>query len=256
MKLVDVHSHIHLQVFDKDRELVLSKARGVGVVAVITSTLRYSEIPEALRIIQRYPRFVFLSVGLDPMIFDPLEIQRVMEFIEQSKDILIAIGEVGLDYALVKRTVLREVQKQNLIRWIKLAEELNLPLIIHSRHAGKIAVKVLLELGYPKVVLHAFDGDIKDAQIAEELGLYFSIPPSVLYSKQKQQLVSKVNLERILLESDAPLLGPARNLRNEPSNIVKVVGKIAEIKDVSISEVARVTTNNAKALLGRKLPLS
>jgi len=256
MKLVDVHSHIHLHVFDKDREVVLSRARDVGVVAIITSTLSYLEIPKALSVVERYPGFVFLSVGLDPTIFDPLEIQRVVSFIEQFKEKLVAVGEVGLDYALVKRSVLREVQRQNFVRWTKLAEKLDLPLVVHSRRAGKKVVEVLLELGYSRVVLHAFDGDVGDAQVAEEFGMYFSIPPSVLYSKQKQRLVDKVSIERILLESDAPLLGPIRSLRNEPSNIVKVVDKIAEIKNVSVSEVARVTTKNAKELFGPRLPLS
>lgn len=256
MKLIDIHSHIHFQDFDKDRELVLERAKRVGIIAIITSTLRYSEIPKALHIVEKHPNFVFLSIGLDPKVFDPMEVKNVMKIAEQFKDRLVAIGEVGLDFISVRSNILREVQRQNLIMWIKLAIKLDLPLIIHSRHAGKKVVNILLRLGYPKVILHAFDGNVEDARKAKELGAYFSIPPSITYSKQKQQLVEKIDLERILLESDAPLLSPIKCLRNEPSNIVKTVERIAKIKEISVSEVARITTQNARTLFKLNLPLS
>ena len=253
MKLVDVHSHIHFPDFDNDRDLVLNRARAVGVVAIITSTLRYIEIFKALKIVEKHPNFVFLSIGLDPMIFDPLEIRRVMEFIRSNSEALVAIGEVGFDYFLVRSNVLREVQKQNFIEWIALASELDLPVVVHSRRAGKVAVNILSKLNYPRVILHAFDGSVDDIQKAKKLGVYFSIPPSLTYSKQKQRLVELLDLDEILLESDAPLLGPLRGLRNEPSNITRVVKEIAKIKEESVFEVASTILRNVKMLFGDKL---
>jgi len=255
MRLVDVHSHIHFCDFDKDRELILSRAKDIGVIAIITSTLRFSEILRALDIIEQHPNLVFLSVGLDPAILDPMEMKKVMEFIEQFPDELVAIGEVGLDYFLIRSSILREVQRQNFVKWVILASKLDLPLVIHSRRAGRIVVNILSRLNYSKIILHAFDGSVDDVQRARKLGMYFSIPPSVVYSKQKQRLVRCLDLDEILLESDAPLLGPIRGLRNEPSNIVKVVEKIAEIKDISVCDVAEATIRNVKALFGNRLPL-
>src|SRR5690606_17391494 len=130
--------------------------------------------------------------------------------------------------------------------FIGLALETGLGLSVHSRSAGRHAIDALLANGPPKAVMHAYDGKHRDAQRAFEAGILVSIPPSIVRSRQKQDLVRALPLEALLLESDAPVLGPDRDARNEPGNVVLSLDAIAELKGVSREEAAAVTTENAR----------
>jgi TatD DNase family protein len=143
------------------------------------------------------------------------------------------------------------VQRRILARFVTLAGELDLPLNVHSRSAGRATIQFLRDHGARRVLLHAFDGKASSAQEGLAAGYYFSIPPSVVRSEQKQKLVRALPLDRLLLETDSPVLGPDPAQRNEPANAAVACRIIAKLKGVPAEEVARVTTANARALFPR-----
>lgn len=246
MRLVDAHCHLHDAEFDADRESVVRRARGAGVVAVVTSSLGYVDALKALQVARKYRGYVHVCIGLDPANLNLDEAGKVQELILRHKDDIVGVGEVGLDYYRVGDGKLRDVQRRLFRRWIEFAEELSLPLVVHSRSAGKYAVQMLLEGGYHRVLMHAYDGRVGWALKASHEGIYFSIPTSVWYSRQKQKLVRALPLDCLMVESDCPVLSPVRGERNEPANLVYAVKKIAELKGVSEEEVAETTTRNAE----------
>jgi TatD DNase family protein len=239
--MIDVHCHIEDEVFDKNREKIIENAKNAGVKAIITSGLGYNSAIKALSISDG--KYIFLSIGLPP--YDLSDFNKVIYFIEKNIDKIIAIGEVGLDYYLGRENT-REEQLKCFKFFIKLAKDYDLPLIVHSRSAGKYAIETLINEKAEKVVLHAFDGKAKYALKGIEYGYYFSIPPSIVRSKQKQNLVKILPIDFLMLESDSPVLGPIANEINEPKNIIFSVNKIAEIKNLPIKKVIEITTNNAK----------
>jgi len=160
----------------------------------------------------------------------------------------VAIGEVGLDYWVVKEEEGREIQREIFRTFIDLSLEMDLPLNIHSRSAGKIVIQMLLEKGAQAVHLHAFDGKASSALPAVEAGYYFSIPPSIVRSTQKQKLVRQLPLSALLLETDSPVLGVDPDARNEPANLSIALDAIAEIKNCAMGEVLEAVTENTLKL--------
>ncbi|RLE82704.1 MAG: hypothetical protein DRJ52_01850 [Thermoprotei archaeon] len=246
IKIVDVHAHLTHELFASDLDLVLRKAVDSGVVKVITSTLRYYEIEEALRIKNNYRNMVEVTIGCWPGIFDYKEIDEIMEKILSMSQSLVGVGEVGLDFSLVRDHVLRSIQIENFRKWLRIADELALPLILHIRRAEKVAYRILKAMSTSiPVIFHAYSGSldlVKD--LIKEKNFFFSIPPSVCKSNTKQRLVSLLPIEKILLESDAPYLHPFGYSRNEPLNVVYSLSKIASIKRMPIEDLAAVIYSN------------
>ncbi len=245
MNFVDVHCHVEDEVFDKDRSEVLRRAKEAGVLAIITSSLSFKEAIKSLKISHDYSGFIFVSLGWDPTDFNYDSMKRVYNLIREQRFRIVGVGEVGLDYYYVRDPGLRKIQQEYFRNWIHLAQDLDLPIIVHSRSAGKYALQILFEEGAEKVLMHAYDGRISWAVKAAEAGYYFSIPTSVWRSKQKQRLVKALPLEQLMLETDSPVLSPFLGRRNEPANIIYAAKKIAELKSISVNKVADVTTNNA-----------
>ena len=246
MRLVDAHCHLQDEEFDKDRDVIVKRSCQAGIASIVTSSLNRTDAPKALRIAEEYRGYVHPCIGLDPANLDPNEMEEIKEFIRIHENKIVGIGEVGLDYYRVRERESRELQTDFLREWIELAEELRLPLIVHSRSAGKYAVQVLLESGFTRILMHAYDGRASWALKAAEEGLYFSIPTSIWHSEQKQKLVKALPLNCLLIETDAPALSPIRGERNEPANLIYAVKKIAELKDLPEVEVAEATTKNAE----------
>ncbi len=252
MRLVDAHCHLQDEEFDQDRDYVVERARESGIISIVTSSLNILDASKAIAVSKKYPKYVYVCIGSNPSNLDPKETRDLMSFIKTHKSDIVGVGEVGLDYYWVSENRYREIQRNFFREGIGFAEELGLPLIVHSRSAGKYAVQILLETEFRWVLMHAFDGRVGWAIKAAQEGVYFSIPTSVWHSKQKQKLVKALSLGSLLVESDAPVLSPFKKERNESANLVYTVRKIAQLKGVSIDEVAEITTENARKLFKLK----
>jgi len=249
MRLVDTHAHICDPSFDDDRAEVLARAAAAGVAAVVAVGETLEDARRNLELAVEHPA-LRPAAGLYPTHLDLAQADEMVDFIRAHRERLHAIGEVGLDYWIVKQAPERELQREILGRFVELAAELDLPLNVHSRSAGKHAVSFLLERGAKRVQMHAFDGKAGAALPAVEAGYLFSIPPSVLHSVQKQKLVKRLPLESLLLETDSPVLGPDREARNEPANLVLVLDAIAELKGLPREEVVAAVEDNTRRLFG------
>lgn len=248
--MIDTHAHICDSAFDKDRAEVLERARRAGVAAIIAVGENLSDARKNLELAERYP-MLQPAAGLYPDVLDLNQAEKMADFIRQNHSSLSAIGEVGLDYWVVKKAPEKALQREIFKRFIDLAQELNLPLNVHSRSAGRHAIALLLENNAVRVQMHAFDGKSGAAMPAVEAGYFFSIPPSVVRSRQKQKLVKRLPLSCLLLETDSPVLGPLSNERNEPENIRHSVKAIAALKDISEETVIAAVSENTEKLYGK-----
>ena len=249
-RLIDVHAHMCDAGFDKDRAAVLERAHRAGVEAIIAVGENFADATKNLELAKKYP-MLKPAAGLYPTHLDLNQAQQMEDFIRQNDSRLAAIGEVGLDYWMVKKAPEREIQREILKGFIELSKELNLPLNIHSRSAGRHVIALLLESNAARVQMHAFDGKAAAALPAVEAGYFFSIPPSVIRSRQKQKLVKQLPLSCQLVETDSPVLGPSPEERNEPANILQSIKSIAALKNVAEDEVIAAVSENTKRLYGK-----
>lgn len=245
--MIDTHCHVHGVEFDADRAEVLARAATAGVERVIAMGEGLEDNERVLRVATLHD-LVRPCLGLHPDRAGLEALDPVIAQIRTHAGDLAAIGEVGLDYWVAKEADQRDRQRVVLARMVLLALELDLPLSVHSRSAGHHAITLLEEQGAHRVCLHAFDGSARHAARAAGLGYLLSVPPSVLRSEQKQKLVRRVPLESLMLETDSPVLGPDREQRNEPANVVIAARAIAELKGVALEDVVAVTTQNARRL--------
>lgn len=241
--MIDTHTHLCDPIYRNDRGLVLAKARETGITHVISVSETLDDFQLNLQLAEIHPE-LFVAGGLYPANLDPVEAEQIISLIETSPGKLVGIGEVGLDYWVVKEEAEREVQREIFSSFITLSLEMDLPLNVHSRSAGKVVVDFLLERGAKQVQLHAFDGKASSALPAVEAGYYFSIPASIVRSRQKQKLVKRLPLSAMLLETDSPVLAPDPDSRNEPANLTIALDAIAEIKGEDRDAVREILTEN------------
>jgi TatD DNase family protein len=245
-----VHAHICDPAFDKDRTEVLERARKACVGAIIAVGENLADARKNLELAKKYP-LLKPAAGLYPSVLDLNQAGEMADYIRQNQPRLVAIGEVGLDYWLAKEDSEKERQREIFKIFINLSKELNLPLNVHSRSAGRHAIALLLEDNAAQVQMHAFDGKAAAALPAVEAGYFFSIPPSVARSRQKQKLVKQLPLSCLLIETDSPVLGPSPDERNEPANIGHSVKAIAALKDISEEAVIAAVSENTERLYGK-----
>jgi TatD DNase family protein len=246
---VDTHAHLCSPEFDHDLGEVLARACAAGVAAVVAVGETLADAERNLVLAQKFP-MVKPAAGIYPTVLDCDQAEKMHAFIRCHRAQLTAIGEVGLDHWVVKEEKDREVQREIFTGFIRLSQDLDLPLNVHSRSAGRQAVACLLECGAARVQLHAFDGKASAALPAVEAGYFFSIPTSVVRSRQKQKLVKQLPLSCLLVETDSPVLGPEPQARNEPANLPLALKAIAEIKGLPVQQIAGAVAANTVRLYG------
>jgi len=255
--LIDSHAHLELEPLVQDSVGVLERATEAGIIAIVTVGTNIPDAEKALEIADRFDK-VFVSIGVHP--HNAKEVHEgtftIMEELSKHPKV-VAYGEIGLDF--FRNRSPQSVQVSVFADQLELAKKLTKPVVIHLRNAYEQGME-MLEKAAPfdaGGVIHCFSGDQKDADRALEMGFYISSPGTVTYKKNDKlrTILSTVPENRILLETDAPFLTPEplRGKGNEPAFIVHTARKVAEIRNVSIEEISRVTTANAIRLF--RLPL-
>ena len=229
MELFDAHAHLASAEFAADLSAVLARAEAAGLRGIVAVGETLEEAERILVLAERHP-LVRPAAGLYPTILDQEAADAVLTFIRNHAGRLVALGEVGLDHWVVKDEAGWKIQEEILGKFVALSNELELPLNVHSRSAGRHSIAFLKERGARRVLLHAFDGKVGAAAEAVRAGYFFSIPPSVVRSAQKQKLVRHLPLECLLLETDSPVLGPDPAVRNEPMNVTVACDAVAGLK--------------------------
>lgn len=245
--MLDAHCHLSFKAFNRDRDEVIERARK-ALEGVVDCGATLATMERSLDLSTRYEGFVHSTLGLHPSSpYDP----EVFEYIEKNIDGIVALGETGLDYHYARDEGERVAQLETFGKFVELAREYDLPLVIHSREAEKAALDYLLERGGERAVFHCFSGPLEVALRALEAGYKISLATNVCYSESHRPLVEGIGLEHLLLETDAPYLSPLREFRrNEPAFVIHGVAKVAEVKGITGGEVSRAAGRNAKGFFG------
>ena len=253
--LIDSHAHIQLSQFNPDRDAVLKRAHEAGVPTILVIGFDVETSLGAVELAEKHTQ-VYATVGMHPhdakdLTPDVLKIFR--ELATHPK--VIALGEMGLDY--YRDLSPRPLQKEAFEKQLDLAEELQMPIIIHNRDAY-MDILPILEARQGKIqgVLHCFTGDVELMRRSLAIGFHIGIGGIVTYpnAKDVQAVAKEVPEDRLLIETDCPWLAPQfrRGKRNEPSYVRAVAEKIAELRDTSVETIGEITTQNFNLLTGRK----
>lgn len=258
-QFIDSHCHIDGPEYDADREDVIARARAAGVTTMLnvgTGDPNSGAFERAVELAEKHEE-IYAAVGVHPhdaKLFDDGAEQRLCDLVKGSKR-LVAWGEIGLDYHYDHSP--RDVQRTVFQRQLKLARELNLPVIIHSREADDDTVSILREelSGYQHAgVLHCFGGSLQMALTAIDLGFYVSFAGNLTFKKAEdlREIARQLPLDRLMVETDCPYLTPVpfRGKRNEPARVVETAACLATLQGVEVSEVARITSENFARLFG------
>lgn len=251
---IDTHCHLDMEHYQDDFSDVLARAADNKISRIISIGIDYCSSQKAIELSRNYS-FISATVGVHPHDIEQLnndEYLKLEALINNNREHIVGYGEIGLDYFKNYSDV--TLQKIHFARQIELAQHFNLPLVIHDRDAHDDIYTILREKGPYKAggVLHCFSGDMDFAEKILSLGFFLSIPGVVTFknAKELQIVVQHVPLDRLLIETDGPFLAPTphRGKRNEPSYIPLIAAKIAALRNISIEEVASVTTLNATRL--------
>lgn len=250
--LFDSHTHLDDERFDKDRDIVIARARENGVGYLLNPGADLNTSIRAVNIAEKYEH-IYAAVGVHPhdvkdMDEDTIEVLKALS----NKEKVVAIGEIGLDFYYDNSP--RDLQRKWFRRQIELAKEVNLPIIIHDRDAHEETFKILKEydVGSTGCVMHCYASSVEMAKEYIKMGIYISLAGPVTFNNARKtyDVAKEIPLEWLLVETDSPYLTPVpyRGKRNESSYVKLVAEKIAEAKGISFDEVARQTTINAKKL--------
>ncbi len=252
--LIDSHCHLDMTAYKDDLDEVLARARTQGVHSIISIGIDEKSSLAAVELARKHS-MIKATVGVHPHDVEQTDASgydRLKTLVAANREHIVAYGEIGLDYA--KQYSAPPVQKAAFSKQLEMAQELELPVVIHNREANKDTLEILRQLGpFPQGgVMHCFSGDSRLAEQVMELGFFISIPGVVTFKNGKtlQEVVTQTPLQSLLIETDGPFLAPVpwRGKRNEPAYLPYAAQKIAELKEISIEEVADQTSRNVQKL--------
>jgi TatD DNase family protein len=258
VSVIDTHCHLDMINSGDDIGKTVSRAVARGVSRIITIGIDLESSKKAVEIAGQHEA-VYASVGIHPHNVQGLQdnsYDELEKLCENNK--VVAYGEIGLDF--VKQYAPQQVQLVHYARQVELAKKMGLPLVIHDREAHKEIVHILKkEATFSAAgVMHCFSGDWQLAKQLLDLGFLISIPGVVTFNKASalQEVAQKVPLDKLILETDAPFLAPVpyRGRTNRPEYVLYTAQKIADIRGVTVEEVARSTTDNAQKLFNILTP--
>lgn len=252
IRFIDTHAHMDFKDYESHLDEILHRSNAVGVEKIIIPGVSIKDINKILNLIDKYP-FLYGAVALHPSEaseWDKNSYKKLKEYASHPK--IVAIGETGLDYYWDKSFI--DLQKEVFREHIRLAKELNKPLIIHNRDAHSDVIAILKETQANKGVMHCFSGSSEFAKECCEFGLFIALGGPVTFKNAKlpKEVAKIISLEKLLLETDSPFLTPHpfRGKVNDPSNLPLIAEEIAKIKETSVEEIAKITSQNAEFLFG------
>lgn len=255
MKFFDSHAHLDDEKFNEDRDEIIQQIKKFGIENFISAGYSLEASKKGLELAKKYD-FIYTTSGISPNDIPQTE-EEMWKTLSEIKEIaktnskVVAIGEIGLDYYWNKEN--KDIQKQVFIEQIKIANELKLPIVIHTREAIMDTIQILKQNPVEKKgVFHCCPLNRELVKEALKLGFYISFAGPITFknSKNAKEIVNMVPLEKMLIETDSPYLSPEplRGKRNDPRNVKYIAEKIAEYKEMKIEEIAQITMNNAKKI--------
>ncbi|AGK60191.1 hydrolase, TatD family [Archaeoglobus sulfaticallidus PM70-1] len=241
-ELIDSHCHIQIKNFDRDRQEVIRRAISNGVVGIVVSGYDISSNHKALNLKSSN---IFATLGFSPTMNTKGHEHVISQIMEHQNEI-VAVGEVGIDR--VKGRLPFDEQKKIFESFLRLASEMDKPVVIHARDAEIEAIDLASRYGV-KAMIHCFNGSLKAFRLAKDSGAIVSISTMVTFSDRLKRVVREMDLENVVIETDSPFLSPKRG-RNEPANLVYAVNEISKLIEEDKEEVARITKRNAEDFYG------
>lgn len=254
MKFIDTHTHLFLKQFSGDIDSVIENAIASGVSKMFLPNISSSTTKAMMELCRKYPKNCFPMMGLHPCDVKKESLEKELLHVEGmlEKNKFIAVGEIGLDLYWNKTTL--DIQKAAFETQIKLAKKHQLPIVIHVRESFNEAIEIVEKLNDEGLsgVFHCFTGDVGDAKRITDLGNFYLGIGGVLTFKNAgvDKTIKEIDLKHLILETDSPYLTPTpfRGKRNESKYILNIAQKLAEVKGVSLEEIAEITNKNANNL--------
>ncbi|HWA06133.1 MAG TPA: TatD family hydrolase [Ignavibacteria bacterium] len=255
---IDTHAHLNYPDIVKNIDEVLSRAVDSGVEAIIIPATTYKTSIDIIELVQKH-KMLYAAVGIHPTElkdFEESHLPKIEELAKENK--VVAIGEIGLDYYWEPYD--KELEIMVLTEQLRIAKRVGLPVILHNRKSTDDLMRIVKEEydgGKLKGQFHSFSAGPAEAEECVEMGFYISFTGNITYKPNEgtyiaYDIVKNTAAEHLLLETDTPYLPPVpyRGKQNEPAYVKHTAAKIAELKVMSIEELGRITTENAKRLYG------
>lgn len=255
MRLIDSHAHLDDEKFNEDREILIEQIKQSGIEKIISAGYSLEGSKQAIELANKY-EFIYATAGISPNDIPQTEeelwimLKEIKEIVQKNSKV-IAIGEIGLDYYWNKEN--KYLQNLAFQKQIELANELKLPIVIHTREAVMDTIDILKHNEVlKKGVFHCCPLNRELVKEALKLGFYISFAGPITFknSKNANEIIEMVPIDKILIETDSPYLAPepVRGTRNDPRNVKYMAKKVAEVKNISVEEIAEVTCKNVKKL--------
>lgn len=247
--MIDCHCHLDDKIFNLDLDEVVKNSKE-KLKAVVSASSSFYSNQKNFGIKKQFPDFVHSCFGLDPVhCLREEKVDETIEFIRENSDVMTAIGEVGIDYYWEKNPV---KQCENFTKFIKLAGELDKPIVVHARNSMEDVLHCLKNHS-SEVLIHCFSGGKEHAKECMDRGYYMIFNTSSCFLPDRKSLIKFVDLDYMLTETDSPYNHPERKGRNEPVNVVYLVDLIASIKELQVDEVNKKIDLNAEKAFKIKL---
>jgi len=254
MQFIDTHSHLYSSQFDKDRTTIIKNAIDAGVNTMLLPNISSKYTNKLLDLCNEFPSNCYPMMGLHPCDVSVENYEQEIAHVEEQLEsgTYIAVGEIGLDLYWNKTNL--EIQKKAFIHQVKLAKKYKLPIAIHVRDSFTESIEIIEMLNNKNLtgVFHCFTGDKNDAKRIIKLnGFYLGIGGVLTFKNSGlDKTITQIDMNHLILETDAPYLTPTpnRGKRNESKYLINIAEKLAETHNITLSEVARITTKNAKNL--------
>lgn len=250
-RLIDTHAHLESIA---DLEHAITQAKAAGIVAVIAVGSNYESNQKVLTLAQEYQGFVYPALGLHPWDIADADMERDLEFIEAHIGESVGIGEVGLDYdRRVRARADKALQIKVLRQVLQIAGTHKKPALIHSRYAWRDALTLVEQAQLERAVFHWYTGTSSVLRDIVNQGYFISATPAVEYHDEHRRAVKEIPLERLLLETDSPVVyrrGTEFEYESRPADILRSLNGVSLLRGVGENEIAQITTENALKFFG------